>query len=202
MPWILSVLPDTGKICMLSTRSYYLCLFCHTCMVQNTLALWRTISFKARCFGRVKPPRDQNSSGFWSWAQSCVLWQISSTRDLGCFTAASESQKTWKVHKLMPSLSKLREPDSLVCSGSFPSLRWYKAAANPLVLPSSSRFVVLEHTSEPCPLNCLYTWNWAGCPLRKGGQSEIISTACFLALLWHQALLPIRPCAKASKKKT
>lgn len=59
-----------------------------------------------------------------------------------------------------------------------------------------------EHTSEPCPPNCLCTWNWAGSLLRKGGQSEIISTACFLALLWHQALLPVRPCAKASKKKT
>lgn len=48
----------------------------------------------------------------------------------------------WKVHKLMLSLSKLQEPDSLVCSGSFASLWWYKAAANPLVLPSAARFVV------------------------------------------------------------
>lgn len=35
--------------------------------------------FKARCFGIVKLPWDQNSYGFWSWIQFCVLWQISST---------------------------------------------------------------------------------------------------------------------------
>lgn len=79
MPWILLVLPDTGKICLLSTSSYYLCLFCHASVVQNTLALCTTTSFKAGCFGRVKPPWDQNSYGFWSWAQSRVLRQISST---------------------------------------------------------------------------------------------------------------------------
>lgn len=66
-------------------------------------------------------------------------------RDLGCFTAVSESQKIWR-----PDLeSSPTDVECLQTAGArFPGLRWqlclwwYKAAANPLVLPGSMRLGV------------------------------------------------------------
>lgn len=67
------------KICLLSSRSYHLCLFCQIYRVQDMLALWKTTFFKARYLGVMKLPLDQNSNCFWGWIASCVPWQICST---------------------------------------------------------------------------------------------------------------------------
>lgn len=206
MPWIFLVLPDTGKICLLSTRSDYLCLFCHTCRVQNALALWTTASLRQGAL---------------------VEWNHHGIR----IPVASEAGHTpMSYGKSLPQRFVLFHSDKWISEdleawfGKFtkwcqvsPTCRsqipWFPLAALPrsgdtkqLQIPSlcpaqrGLRCLPLPELAVPSELPVYTELGWMA--PEEGGQSEIISTACFLALLWHQALLPVRPCAKASKKKT
>lgn len=136
--------------------------------------------------------------GFWGWIPSYVLWQISSTDML--FYGDNWISKDLEVWFAQTLISSQTDAEFLQSAGArFIGMLWQLCCT--LVIQSSCKSGCAgqlsrvygclalpewpERTGEPCPRNRWCSCHWAGCLLRKGGHSEIISTACCLALLWH-----------------